>query len=193
MSAPSHTPLVKLLGVTPSGLNASSEGEIKVYYDWIHSEQEAVLDAIMTVLLVVSQWHLFGTVDPDIVYEWVHMDEPTQAELAQIRKSDADAGAQYIANGVISNEEERQRLQTDPQSGYNNLTGPAPEMTPDERLTDMDHQHTSGENQKDRQHATIERKDGQKFEEKQGKEDRQHGAKEADKDRKIAAKKASQK
>lgn len=195
MAAPSHTPLVKLLGITPSGLNASSEGEIKVYYDWIHSEQEAVLDTIMAVLMVVSQWHLFGSYDPDITYEWVHMDEPTQAELAQIRKSDADAGAQYIANGVITNQEERERLQHDPQSGYNNLKGNAPEMTPDQQheldMQGNEQEHASGENEADREHATGERKDGQKFEERLGKEGRKHDATQADKDRKVAAKKAA--
>ena len=51
MAAPSHTPLVKLLGITPTGLNASSEGEIKVYYDYIHSEQESVLDVPMDIML----------------------------------------------------------------------------------------------------------------------------------------------
>lgn len=181
-AAPSHTPLVKLLGVTPSGLNASSEGEIKVYYDWTHSEQEAVLDTVMTILLIVSQWHLFDGVDPDIVYEWVHMDEPTQAELATIRKSDADAGAQYITNGVITNAEERQRLQHDPQSGYNNLKGGPPEMTPDEEAQANQQDHEGEQADADREHASGE-----------ADKDREHGAEQSDADRQLAEKTAKAK
>jgi len=56
--------------------------------------------------------------------------------LAKIRADDAQAGASYIANGVIAPEEERERLQSDPNSGYNNLNGPPPkqvdEPTPEE-------------------------------------------------------------
>lgn len=186
MSAPSHTPQVKLLGLSPAGLNASSEGEIKVYYDWTHSEQESVLTNPIVILNKVSQWHLFGSYDPDICHEYVQLDEPTQKEMAEIRTADATAGSNYIANGVITNAEERQRLQSDPNSGYNNLKGGPPEMTPDQEhdlnMTSMQQEHASGEADKDRKHATGERKDGQKF-----------GSKEADKDRKVAAKAAKKK
>lgn len=179
MAAPSHTPLVKLLGVSPAGLNATPEGEIKVYYDYIHSEQESVLDDVITILLVVSQWHLFGAYDPDIVFEWVQMEEPTQKELSEIRTADATAGANYIANGVISNEEERERLQSDPQSGYNNLNGPAPEMTPEEELQAGQQEHESGENDATREHSTSE-----------GEAGREHESGEKDKDRKLSEKTA---
>lgn len=127
MAAPSHTPLVKLTGITPSGLNASSEGEIEVYNDFLHSEQEGTNDN-MDVLLDVLQIHCFGEIDEDITYEWVPLREPTTVELAKMRADDAQAGATYITNGVIAPEEERQRLQSDPNSGYNNLSGVAPEL-----------------------------------------------------------------
>lgn len=179
MSAPSHTPLVKLLGVSPAGLNASSEGEIKVYYDWIHSECEAVLNDPLIILLVVSQWHLFGSYDPDIIMEWVAMDEPTQKELSEIRTADATAGGNYIANGVISPEEERERLQSDPQSGYSNLSGKPPETTPEEDLQNSAQEHASGEADADREHTSEE-----------GEVGREHEAGEKDKDRKLTEKTA---
>lgn len=177
MAAPSHTPLVKLLGISPAGLNASSEGEIKVYYDYTHSEQEAVLNDPVTILMVVSQWHLFGSYDPDIVYEWVQMEEPTQKELSEIRTADQVAGSGYIADGVITNEEERARLQADPQSGYNNLKGPAPEMTPDEELQASQQDHEGEQSDADREHTSGE-----------ADKDREHGAEQSDADRKVAEK-----
>lgn len=155
MSAPCHTPLVKLTGITPSGLNASSEGEIEVYNDFLHSEQVCT-DPQMLVVLKVVQMHCFGSVDPDIVHEWVPLREPTAVELGQIRKGDADAGSAYITNGVISPEEERERLQDDPNSGYNNLSGPPPEQTPEEDMLDQTQEHTSEESDKDREHGAGE-------------------------------------
>ena len=127
MAAPSHTPLVKLTGVTPAGLNASSEGEIEVYNDFLHSEQEGTDDQ-MDLVVDLLQIHLFGEIDEDIQHEWVPLREPTSVELAKMRADDAQAGASYITNGVIAPEEERERLQSDPNSGYNNLSGPPPEV-----------------------------------------------------------------
>jgi uncharacterized protein len=36
-------PVVKYTGIDPQGLNASSEGPIRVYYDLIHSTQEYLI------------------------------------------------------------------------------------------------------------------------------------------------------
>ncbi len=43
IAAISGIPLVKLLRITPSGLNASSEGEIRSFYDKIEAFQEDVI------------------------------------------------------------------------------------------------------------------------------------------------------
>jgi hypothetical protein len=42
MAAVSSIPLVKLLGIAPTGLNASSDGEIRVFYDYIHALQQSI-------------------------------------------------------------------------------------------------------------------------------------------------------
>lgn len=165
MCEPSHTPAVKLLGVQPTGLNANSDGEITVYNDFLHSEQEGGPDDNLKVILKTLQFHLFGSYDPDIQHVWIPLSEPTQTELAKIRLDDAQAGQTYIAGGVIAPEEERNRLQMDPDSGYDSLEGPAPEMTPEEELAAQGQEHASGE----------------------ADADRTHGAEQADKDRKVKA------
>jgi phage-related protein (TIGR01555 family) len=127
MAAPTHIPLVKLTGITPSGLNASAEGEIKVFYDFIAAEQENLLGPHLTTVLNIIQLHLWGKVDPDIGYEWVKLDAPSDKEVAEMRKADADAGVAYINAGVITADEERARLRMDPTSGYTGIEGDAPE------------------------------------------------------------------
>lgn len=166
MCNPSHIPAVKFLGVEPVGLNASSEGTIKVWYDYLHSEQETLCNPPFDVLLDVLQLHCFGTIDDDITYEWVPMDEPSSKELAEMRGKDAAAGVAYIGAAVISPEEERKRLQSDPNSGYNNLSGAAPELTPEQETLGMTQEHGA----------------------EQADADREHGAAQADKDRDAAAK-----
>lgn len=126
MAAPSHIPLVKLLGITPTGLNASSDGEIQVFYDFVSAQQEAFFADPLTTVLRVIQLHLYGKIDPSIGYEFVPLHEPTSKELAEERKADADAAAVYIAAAVISPDEQRDRLRRDPDSGYNDLQGEAP-------------------------------------------------------------------
>lgn len=121
MAAPSHTPLVKLLGVTPAGLNANSDGEIRVYYDFIDSVQERMYRDTLTKVLAILQLNEFGVVDDSITFDFEPLMQLDGKELAEVRKSDADAAVAYIQAGVLSPEEERQRLVADPNSGYNSL------------------------------------------------------------------------
>ncbi len=132
MAAPSHTPLVKLLGITPSGLNASTEGEIAVYYDYIRAMQENLLRDPLDKLLKLVQLHLYGKVDDDITFDFVPLQQMGETELAAIRKSDTDRDVAYIQAGVVSAEEVRARLAAEPDSGYNGIdVEDVPEMPDD--------------------------------------------------------------
>lgn len=136
MAAPSHTPLVKLLGITPSGLNASTEGEITVYYDHIRAMQENLLRDPLDKLLKLVQLHLFGKVNDNITFDFVPLQQMSETELSTIRKSDTDRDVAYIQAGVVSAEEVRGRLASEPDSGYNGIdVEDVPEM-PDDGFSD---------------------------------------------------------
>ena len=107
------TPSVKLLGIQPAGLNASSDGEIRVYYDDIHSYQERVFNFPLQVMLKCIQLHLWGEIDPDISFKWVPLWQLDEAAEAVVRKTDADTAAVYIESGVLAPEDERTRLASD--------------------------------------------------------------------------------
>lgn len=130
MSSVSGIPLVILLGITPSGLNASSEGEIRVFYDAISGYNERVVARPLRTVLDVLQLSLWGKIDPEITFEFLPLWEMSDKDKADIRKSDAEADVAYINAGVVDADEARDRLRNDETSLYHgvDLSGPAPEL-----------------------------------------------------------------
>lgn len=126
MAYPTHIPLIKLTGSSPAGLNASGEGEIKVWYDHVSSQQQVVLRAPVTTMLKVVQLHLWGKINPKIGFEFVPLDTPTDKELSEKRKADGATDTAYVNAAIVSPDEVRERLRTDPTSGYTGLKGDAP-------------------------------------------------------------------
>ncbi len=129
MAAPSHIPLVKLFGITPNGLNASSEGEIKVFYDYVQAMQQTLFTDPLVKLLQIIQLHLFGEIYDDITFEYCPLEQMNDEQELNISKGKAEMGATLIQAGVISKEEERQRLAGDPLSGYDGLSEQLPEQS----------------------------------------------------------------
>ena len=136
MSAVTGIPLSILLGITPTGLNASSEGEIRTFFDWVEAQQEGHLTPCVEYVLRVVQLSLFGEIDPDIGFAWEPLWSMDAGEAATVRKTDADTDVVLINAGVISPEESRQRVAADEDSPYagldiNDLPDP-PQQGPDE-------------------------------------------------------------
>jgi phage-related protein (TIGR01555 family) len=121
MAAVSSIPLVKLLGITPSGLNASSDGEIRVFYDYVHSAQENLFREPLKRVLDLVQLSTFGDIDPTIDFVFEPLYQLSEGELATARKTEAETDAVLINASVISADEARQRIVSDPDSPYNSL------------------------------------------------------------------------
>lgn len=129
MSSVSGIPLVILLGITPSGLNASSEGEIRVFYDAILAYLEKVCGGPLRQILDIVQLSLFGEIDQELSFEFLPLWEMSDKDKADVRKSDAEADGAYVNMGAVDPEEVRERLRNDETSLYHgvDLSGPAPE------------------------------------------------------------------
>jgi phage-related protein (TIGR01555 family) len=121
MSSVSNIPLVFLLGIAPSGLNATSEGEIKVFHSYIMSMQEALFTDPLNLVFDIIQLSKFGAIDPDITFEFAPLDEMDPLQQAQIRAADASTDAVLIGAGAISADDSRARLAADPASLYAGL------------------------------------------------------------------------
>lgn len=110
MASVMRVPLVKLLGIQPAGLNASSDGEVRVFYDTISAAQERDYRAPLTRVMQIIQLDLFGEIDPDLGFSFEPLWQLSEAEKATARKTDAETASVYIGDGVLTPEEERQRL-----------------------------------------------------------------------------------
>ena len=121
MAAVSGIPLIVLLGITPSGLNPSTDGEIRTFYAHIESRQEADFTHAVTVVLELVQLSLFGEIDPDIGFKWEPLWSLDEAALATVRKTDADTDVVLINAGIISPMEARVRLAGEEDGPYTSL------------------------------------------------------------------------
>lgn len=128
MAAVSRIPLVKLLGISPTGLNASSEGEIQVYYDTISGYQNRFFRANLETVINIQQLSLFGNIDPELTWHFEPLHELTEAERGEKEKNDADRNQKYVDMGAIAPGEIRKVIIDDPTLPY---TGLDPEDVPD--------------------------------------------------------------
>lgn len=111
-------PAMILTGISPSGLNASSEGEVRAFYDWISSQQESFWKPPIKIMIDLLMLHLWGEIDETISFEFNPLWQTSELDKATIRNTNATSDAAMIDRGVLSQQEVRERLANDPDSGY---------------------------------------------------------------------------
>jgi hypothetical protein len=121
LCAVNEMPLVKYTGISPSGLNATDDNGIRVFYDKMQARQEHQLSPAIKIMLDCVQLHLFGEIDKNITFEWLPLYQLNEAGMAAVRKINADTAAVLIESGVIAPEEARKQIATDPDSLYDGL------------------------------------------------------------------------
>jgi uncharacterized protein len=118
IAAISGIPLVKLLGISPHGLNATAEPELRAFYDRINAMQEYYFRPNVTKVVDFVQLSLFGKIDHDITFKFVPLWSLSEKDAADVKKTEAETGQIHIDSGAISPEEERERIVNDPGSPY---------------------------------------------------------------------------
>ena len=126
MASVAQIPLVWFLGITPTGLNPTADGEIRVFYDRVKDWQERFGHNV-TKALDILQLNEFGEIDDGIGYDFLPLWQLDDAGLAAVQKTKADTDDVLIAAGVVSPEEVRIRVASDPDSGFHGLEGPPPD------------------------------------------------------------------
>lgn len=130
MASVSNTPTPILLGITPMGLNASSDDEIRIYYDHVADMQMVLFKKPLHTVFQVIQLNKYGVIDPDIGFEFVPLWQLDTKEAGDLRKSDAEAAAIYVGIQALSPEDVRKKLAADPESGYTGIAEAVIELTP---------------------------------------------------------------
>lgn len=111
-------PLVKLFGITPNGLNASSEGEIRVFYDEISSFQEAHLRPVLEWVMAILQLNRWGEIDPSITLDFAPLWQLDDEKAASVERTKTETDKMNIEMGKITPDEARQREAQEGKSFY---------------------------------------------------------------------------
>jgi hypothetical protein len=129
MASVQGIPLVVLLGITPSGLNASSDGEIRVFYAWTEAQQEDLFSDNLRTTLDVIQLSEFGEIDPEIGFQFNPLWQMDDVAVAAVRKTNAETDQAYVDMGVLGPEDIRGVLASDKENRYAavDFTEPVPE------------------------------------------------------------------
>lgn len=117
----SRIPLVKYTGLSPSGLNASSDGEIRAFYDTIHAYQEQFFGPHLTTVFKLAQLNIWGQVDEDLTFDYQPLWEMDEKDIVEMQRAKAETHGIYVDKGAVDAEEVREALADDENSPYLNL------------------------------------------------------------------------
>ena len=131
IAALNRTPAVKLLGISPSGFNATGESDIRNYYDYIKSKQELRRDAIMTCLKAIELVE-FGAIDADLSFDFNPLGKEDENAAAMTAQSRAGTLATLAQMQAISAEEVREAVKTEPAMHLGFLSDEPPDGDPED-------------------------------------------------------------
>lgn len=96
-----RTPVTKLFGRSPAGLNATGESDMQNYYDYIDGIRETEFRGIIERLLPVMAMSAWGTVPQDVNIDFPPMWTPDAREIAEIAERKTSAVIAAYQNDLI--------------------------------------------------------------------------------------------
>lgn len=127
VAALNRTPAVKLLGISPSGFNATGESDLRNYYDHVASQQEKVLRHPLEKVLKAVQASLFGDVDKRIGFDFCPLSEEDENAKMLTQQARINNLCAVLDRDLIDADEARGLLVSDPDSGFDGLPAERPE------------------------------------------------------------------
>ena len=111
-------PVVKFLGISPGGFNATGESDIRSFYDHVESQRAKIFGHNFDRLSRVLCLSVLGHEAPGISWEWPSLWTMTRRERAEIAKIEADTAVQYFNIGALAPDEIRTALAGEDGSRY---------------------------------------------------------------------------
>lgn len=96
-------PAVKLLGLTPSGFNATGDFDLYSYYDEVMSLQNAIIKPFIEKVLKIIALELNLDLTPK--YEFEIIEKSNELEKITAKNAEADFVSKAIADGILTSEQ----------------------------------------------------------------------------------------
>lgn len=101
----SGIPTTKLFGKSPAGMNATGESDTRNYYDNVESFQaNKMTNPIQTLVNAINK-SLQVVPDENVMFEFLPVWSPSQAELIEMRKKQAEIDQIYWNMGALTTEQ----------------------------------------------------------------------------------------
>ena len=107
-----RTPVTKLFGRSPAGMNATGESDMRNYYDYIDGLRETDFRAIIERLLPIMALSAWGQIPDDLEIDFPPMQTPDAKETAEIAERKTNAILAVYQNDLIDSATAQQELQT---------------------------------------------------------------------------------
>ena len=107
-----RTPVTKLFGRSPAGMNATGESDLINYYDYIDGLRETDFRAIIERLLPVLCLSAWGVIPDDLDIDFPPMQTPDAKEVAEITERKTNAVLAVYQNDLIDQSTALQELQS---------------------------------------------------------------------------------
>lgn len=131
-----RTPAVKLLGISPSGFNATGESDLRNYYDHIRTRQETHREVIQKCLEII-QLAEFGKIDKSITFEFNELGKADEAAEAMTASTKVNTISTLMDRNVVTAEEVRDIVRQDKTIGLDSLRAELPEELSESEETDL--------------------------------------------------------
>lgn len=106
-----RTPVTKLFGRSPAGLNATGESDMQNYYDYIDGLRETELRGILERILPVMALSAWGMIPEDMDISFPPMWTPDAKEIAEIAERKVNAVLAVYQNDLIDSATAQKELQ----------------------------------------------------------------------------------
>lgn len=107
-----RTPVTKLFGRSPAGMNATGESDMRNYYDYIDGLRETSFRAVLEKLLPVMCMSAWGQIPDDLDIDFPPMETADAKEVAEIARSKTAAIIEAYNVDLIDKATALQELQS---------------------------------------------------------------------------------
>ena len=138
VSGAAKTPVTKLFGRSPAGMNATGESDMNNYYDYIDGLRENQLRPLLERPLPIMALSAWGTVPDDLDIDFPPLQTPNSSEIADIVEKKTQAILAAFQSDLIDAATSLKELKTlsDETSMYNSISDEAIKLSKGKTYSD---------------------------------------------------------